>query len=633
MRAPDDHDVTTAAPGQPLAASPSGRAAAPASILALVAVVLGTWSAPAPARLLCLGGAAVLAPALFALWRRQARLAGALRTSRAQFTALVRSSADPVVLLDDSLRVTFASPAIAALLGRDPAELPGLPLAHAVHQDDRRTLFATLRTQADDHGELAVRTARIRTGDGGWRLVQATVRDLRADPEVGALVLFCSDVTARREGPDPELLELALTDPVTGLPNRSALVRRLAAVQRQGPAHRASLVLLSVDGAASAGPGAETAVLRALTSRLARELRGEDWLTRGKDGDFVVLVDGGVADAEVVAARLIATLRWLATPAGRLTATAGVTGLAADVDPGEALRRADLALHSARTAGAGSVHRFDDALRSAEDRRSALSTDLAGALARGELRLVFQPVVDVVLQRTVSVEALLRWRHPELGDVSPQEFVPLAEESPLITELSRWVLREACATVAGLPGEELAVAVNVSARHVHSGELVADVVAALGTSGLPASRLVVELTESMLLDSHVADELQTLRGLGVRIAVDDFGTGWSSLAYLAGMPVDLLKMDQHFLADVEHDPQRRALCRGVLQLGTSLGLPVVVEGVTTTGQLALLRDMGHRYLQGYAFARPLEAGQLADGGWPTAVAVGLDAPAGPAVPS
>ncbi|SEL65059.1 PAS domain S-box-containing protein [Blastococcus sp. DSM 46786] len=634
MRAPDDHDVTTAAaPGPPLAASPSGRAAAPACLLALVAVVLGGWSAPAPARLLCLGGAAVLARALFVLWRRQARLTGALRTSRAQFTALVRSSADPVVLLDDSLRVTFASPAIAALLGRDPAELPGLPLAHAVHPDDRRTLFATLRTRADEHGELAVRTARIRTGDGGWRLVQATVRDLRADPEVGALVLFCSDVTTRREGPDPELLELALTDPVTGLPNRSALVRRLAAVQRQGPAHRASLVLLSVDGAASAGPGAETAVLRALTSRLARELRGEDWLARGKDGDFVVLVDGGVADAEVVAARLIATLGWLATPAGRLTATAGVTGLAADVDPGEALRRADLALHSARTAGAGSVHRFDDALRSAEDRRSALSTDLAGALARGELRLVFQPVVDVVLQRTVSVEALLRWRHSELGDVSPQEFVPLAEESPLITELSRWVLREACATVAGLPGEELAVAVNVSARHVHSGELVADVVAALGTSGLPASRLVVELTESMLLDSHVADELQTLRGLGVRIAVDDFGTGWSSLAYLAGMPVDLLKMDQHFLADVEHDPQRRALCRGVLQLGTSLGLPVVVEGVTTTDQLALLRDMGHRYLQGYAFARPLEAEQLADGGWRTAVAVGLDAPAGPAVPS
>ncbi|MCF6737343.1 bifunctional diguanylate cyclase/phosphodiesterase [Blastococcus sp. KM273129] len=618
---PDDDGVTTAvAPGP---AAPAHGRAGWAAVLALVAVVLGAWSAPAPARLVCLGGAAVLGPALWVLWRRQLRLAAALRTGRAQFTALVRSSTDPVVLLDDSLRVTYASPAIAALLGREPAELTGLRLAHAVHPEDRRVLFPALRSRAGDQGELAVRTARVRTGDGGWRLVQATVRDLRADPEVGALVLFCADLTADRAGPDAELLELALTDPVTGLPNRSALVHRLAAVQRQGPARATALVLLSVDGAPPAG----TTVLRAITSRLARELRGEDWLARGTDGDFVVLVDGSVADAEVVAARLVATLGRLATPAGRLTAVAGVTGLGADVDPGEALHRADLALRSARGAGPGSVHRADDALRSAEGRRSALSTDLAGALARGELRLVFQPVVDVVLDRAVSVEALLRWRHPELGDVSPQEFVPLAEESPLITELGRWVLREACATVAGLPGEELAVAVNVSARHVHSGELVADVVAALAASGLPAARLVVELTESMLLDSHVTGELETLRGLGVRIAVDDFGTGWSSLAYLAGMPVDLLKMDQHFLADVEHDPQRRALCRGVLQLGTSLGLPVVVEGVTTPGQLALLREMGHRYLQGYALARPLEAGRLADGGWRTAVAVGLAAPA------
>jgi EAL domain-containing protein (putative c-di-GMP-specific phosphodiesterase class I) len=263
------------------------------------------------------------------------------------------------------------------------------------------------------------------------------------------------------------------------------------------------------------------------------------------------------------------------------------------------------------------VHRYDDALRIAQDRRSTLAADLAGALARGELRLAFQPVVDVVLQRTVSVEALLRWRHPELGDVSPQEFVPLAEESPLITELGRWVMHEACRTVARTTDDELSVAVNVSARQVRSGELVSDVVSALEAGGLPPSRLIVEITESMLLDAHVAADLEVLRGLGVRVAVDDFGTGWSSLAYLVGMPVDLLKMDQHFLAGVEDDPQRRALCRAVLQLGSSLGLPVIVEGVATPGQLALLRDMGHRFVQGYAFSRPLEAAQLAGGAWRT----------------
>jgi EAL domain-containing protein (putative c-di-GMP-specific phosphodiesterase class I) len=211
----------------------------------------------------------------------------------------------------------------------------------------------------------------------------------------------------------------------------------------------------------------------------------------------------------------------------------------------------------------------------------------------------------------VSVEALLRWRHPVYGAVSPAEFIPLAEESSLITDIGRWVLTHATAAIAALPHPDLGVAVNVSARHVRSGELVDDVLAALDGSGLPASRLVLEITESVLLDDeHVVADLELLRRLGVRIAVDDFGTGWSSLAYLVGLPIDVLKKDRQFLADVERDPQRRALCASVLHLGNSLGLAVVVEGVETQAELQLLRDMGHRYMQGYLLARPLEAAVL-----------------------
>ncbi|TFV53731.1 GGDEF domain-containing phosphodiesterase [Blastococcus sp. TF02A-35] len=620
--------MTTAPdPGQPAAAGlvapRSGRTGLLVVLsfaVALVAVVPAFLPGhPLLQGLSALLGLVPITAALTAVWRRYQRLTGDLRASHAAFRTIVKSSVDPVVIVGGDLRITFASPAIASLLDVDPGSLSGLPLVDAIHPDDRAGLFGSLSAPPGEGGEFAVRTARVRTRDGQWRLVQATVRDLRADPEIAALVLYCRDVTARGRGVDPELLELSLADPVTGLPNRTALSRRLAAVQRQVATHPVALALLSIDGLASATsrPGSEETVLRVLTSRLTRELRGEDWLARGKDGDFVVLVDGTVSDAEVVATRLITTLGYVATPAGPLTATAGVTGLAPDIDPGEALRRADLALSSARAAGVGSVHRYDDALRIAQDRRSTLAVDLAGALARGELRLAFQPVVDVVMHRTVSVEALLRWRHPELGDVSPQEFVPLAEESPLITELGRWVLFEACETVARRTDDELSVAVNVSARQIRSGELVTDVVAALEASGLPATRLIVEITESMLLDAHVAGDLETLRELGVRVALDDFGTGWSSLAYLVGMPVDVLKMDQHFLADVETVPQRRALCRAVLQLGASLGLPVIVEGVTTPGELRLIRDMGHRYVQGYAFSRPLEVDQLAAGAWRT----------------
>jgi predicted signal transduction protein with EAL and GGDEF domain len=372
---------------------------------------------------------------------------------------------------------------------------------------------------------------------------------------------------------------------------------------------------VGVDGVAGA-PGTAEAVLRAVTSRLARALRAEDWLARGRDGDFVVLVEGSTADAEVVAARLVAAVGSPAAADGPvpLTAVAGVAALPPDVDPGEALRRCAVALDSARRAGAGAVHRYDDAVRAEQDRRDALRADLCGAVSRGELRLVFQPVVDLVLQRTVSVEALLRWRHPVFGDVPPAEFVPLAEESPLIGDLGRWVLHEACAAVAALPRSDLSVAVNVSARQVRTGQIVADVLAALEAGGLPPSRLTVEITESVLVDDpQVLEDLAVLRSLGVRVAVDDFGTGWSSLAYLVGMPVDVLKMDQHFLSGLEEDPQRQALCRSVLQLGASLTLPIVVEGVTTDAQQRLLRDMGARYLQGYAFSRPLEAAELADG--------------------
>ncbi|MBB3086868.1 putative bifunctional diguanylate cyclase/phosphodiesterase [Geodermatophilus sabuli] len=552
-------------------------------------------------------------------WRAQHRLTAELLSSQAYFRTLVRSSADPVVILDDRLRVTFASKAVTDLLGHAPDDVLGRCLDEVVHRDDTGHLTDALRGTAPG-GVPAVRTARVRHADGSWRLLQATVRDLRDDPDVGAFVLYCRDVTGSGAdaASEPALVELALTDPVTGLPNRAALVRRLAALRLEARGRPRALALLGVPGLAGRAPEDAAVALRALTARLVRLLRTEDWLARTKDGDFAVLAHGSIADAEVLAARLVATA------GSDLAPSAGVTALPDDLDPGEALRHADLAR---RAAGPGQVHRYDDAVRQQRDRREALRADLAGALDRGELRLVFQPVVDLVLQRTVTVEALLRWRHPVYGEVSPAEFVPLAEESALITELGRWVLHEACTTVAALPGTELAVAVNVSARQLHGGSLGADVLAALDASGLPSRRLFLELTESMLLDDDaVIEELEALRQLGIRIAVDDFGTGWSSLAYLVGLPVDTLKMDRQFLAGVEHDQQRQALCRAVLHLGASLGLPVVVEGVEGDAEASLLRDMGHRYLQGFALSRPMEAAQLAAGGWPTGLPTAAVAP-------
>ncbi|SDY39327.1 PAS domain S-box-containing protein [Modestobacter sp. DSM 44400] len=546
-------------------------------------------------------------------WRTQQRLTSELLRSEAYFRTLVRGSADPVVILDEELRVRWASPTITELLGLDPVRTIGLTIAESVHPDDAPGLLGTL-SAAPSTGDAdnKTRTARIRHVDGRYRLIQARIRDLRSDPDVGALVLYCRDVTPATPAPAAEshLSSFSTVDPGTGLPSRSALTLRLGATLRHPSATSTSLVVLGVDGLPEGDSGE---VLRELTSRMSRVLRGDDWLARAAVSEFAVLVNGTVADAEIVAARLVAAVEPLPTAQGtvRLTAAAGVSPLYRDVDAGEALRRGDLALRSARAAGPGRVRRHSDALRITQDREDALRADLVHALDDGQLHLQYQPVIDLALHRTVSVEALLRWSHPIYGEVSPAEFVPLAEESALITELGRWVLNRATATIVALPHHDLGVAVNVSARHVRSGELVSDVLAALESSGLAADRLILEITESVLLDDdHVTTDLAALRGLGVRIAVDDFGTGWSSLAYLVGLPIDVLKMDRQFLADVETDPQRRALCSSVLHLGTSLGLSVVVEGVETQAELQLLRDMGHRFIQGFLLSRPLAPEKL-----------------------
>ncbi|MEU2348304.1 EAL domain-containing protein [Modestobacter sp. NPDC049651] len=546
-------------------------------------------------------------------WRAQRKLTADLRRSEAWFRTLVRGSADPVVILDEQLRITWSSPATQELLGFDADRSVGVAIADLVHPDDAAELVTGLSApQAPDAPGTKTRTARVQHADGRWRLIQARVRDLRTDPDVGALVLYCRDVSRadRQPAAEGELTPLPTTDHETGLPNRSALTQRIGATLRDADAS-SGLVVLGVDGLPADG---DRTVLRELTTRFARALRGDDWLARAGAAEFAVLVDGSVADAETVAARLVAAVGPVTTPGGtvRLTAAAGVATLFPGFNAGEALRRGDLALRSARAAGPGRVRRHSDALRLAQDREEALRADLEHALELDQLHLVYQPVVDLALHRTVSVEALLRWRHPVYGEVSPAEFVPLAEESALITDIGRWVLRTATATAVALPAADLGVAVNVSARHVRSGELVPDVLAALAASGLPADRLILEITESVLLDTgQVAEELGALRRLGVRIAVDDFGTGWSSLAYLVGLPIDLLKMDRQFLADVETHPQRRALCESVLHLGTSLGLAVVVEGVETPGELRLLRDMGHRFIQGFLLSRPLDAATLA----------------------
>lgn len=281
-------------------------------------------------------------------------------------------------------------------------------------------------------------------------------------------------------------------------------------------------------------------------------------------------------------------------------------------NPGELLRRADLALCAAKNAGGGRAVLYRPALDERLDEVRALESDLRGAQALGQFELHFQPQVAVRTEELIGFEALLRWRHPTRGLVSPAVFIPAAEELGLIAGIGDWVLRAACRAATSWP-DDLPVAVNVSARQFEDADnLVAGVTAALALTGLPGHRLEIEITESALLNNpaDVIDALRQLRAMGIRIAMDDFGTGYSSLSQLHSFPFDRIKIDRTFVAGEGREATQDALIRAIAALGCGLGMSTVAEGVETPRQLERVRAGGCDSVQGYLFSRPVPTHEL-----------------------
>ena len=581
--------------------------------LVVVPTALGT----APTRVTLAGALLCVAISAGHRWvtAREDHLRGArLRHDEAWFRSLASSTREAVLVLDARLRVGWTSPALAALLGSTPADLAGRDLAGAaVDPDDVAELRRVLGTGAEATGLL---TLHVRDAAGERRCLEASVSDLRGDAAVGSVVLHCRDVTGR-EARERVLEEVAFTDALTGLPNRAGWDAALAAAaERAGDGTGEALLVLEVSGLGDvrehAGRDVVADVLVELSRRLRGTVRGDEVVARIAGGAFGVLAAGDADTADRLADRCLAVLkRPVSTPAGPfdLTADVGVVVVERGVAVADLTARAELAVAAARTGGRSRATRWTPTLGEAAVRRDRLRGDLPGAAARGELWLAFQPVVSMDEQRVTGVEALLRWRHPELGDVPPREFVPIAERAGEIGELQRWVLREATAAAVALPhpgGVPLQLGVNVSASHVAARTLVDDVARALADSGLAPQRLVLEVTEATVLDDGdlVVTDVQALRLMGVHVALDDFGRGSSSLAHLTRLPIDVLKLDSTFVSRVDRDRQSRALCQAVVTVARALGLDVVAEGVETPAQLGALRGLGVGFAQGFLLSRP-----------------------------
>jgi diguanylate cyclase (GGDEF)-like protein len=400
----------------------------------------------------------------------------------------------------------------------------------------------------------------------------------------------------------------ALHDPLTNLPNRSLFLDRLRqAEQRAARAGNAVGVLfVDLDGFKtindSLGHARGDELLIAVAKRLSETLRAGDTAARLGGDEFAVLLDGLTDEREAmtVAARILEALRPTA-PASIGVATARQPG-------GDLLRDADLAMYQAKAQGRDRVLSFDCEMLAG----IALENDLRRALDADELYLAFQPIVDLETGALRAAEALLRWDHPRHGNVSPGEFIPLAEESGLIVGIGAWVLEEACRTAAGWDGA-LPVTVNVSSVQLRSDAFLDTVEAALVGSGLAAQRLTIEITETVLMADvgRTAALLRSLKELGVRIAIDDFGTGHSSLQYLQQLPLDTLKIPKPFIDELDVPDGEGVLARAILELGRSFDLHVIAEGIETERQRARLRELGCTRGQGFLFARPLPPEALA----------------------
>jgi diguanylate cyclase (GGDEF)-like protein/PAS domain S-box-containing protein len=527
-------------------------------------------------------------------------------------------------------RCLYISPSVEGVLGyprRQWLEERGL-WDRLLHPDDEERVVSN-EAQCARSGEKLVQEYRLCSADGRdvWIRDEMTVvfdRQTGEDPLFYGVFLDVSD----RKRMETELERLALYDPLTGLPNRALFGDRLRQVlSRRGREAATAVYFLDLDRFKrindSLGHGAGDAVLREVAERLASVVRPEDTVARFGGDEFTILCEsvGGVLEAVAIADRLQRPLRNPLSLGGaelRLSASIGVALVEAD-DNGDGqhlIEDADAAMYRAKERGGARTELFDSAMRENAVRAMRIEQELQRALEEGELRLHYQPSVDLATGQVVGAEALVRWEHPKRGLIVPDRFLGVAEETGLIVPLGTWVLGEACQQLAEWQGRpetaHLHLSVNLSARELTHPDAVSTVLSAVRESGIDPRSLTIEVTESTAMaDGDTGFRaLRDLSGVGIRVAIDDFGTGYSSLEQLRRMPVDIVKVDRSFVSGMAADSTDREIVAAVVGMGRALKLCVVAEGIETPEQADALRELGCDIGQGFLYAKALPAAEL-----------------------
>jgi diguanylate cyclase (GGDEF)-like protein/PAS domain S-box-containing protein len=592
----------------------------------LLAAVLSPWQEPISGIAVC----AVLLTILvvsrqFLAVRENVRLLAenAARQNEARFRSLVQHSSDVMIVVRPDSTIQFVSPSVTRVLRYEIEPLMGRPLIELLQPEDRERARAFFRDAARTPGVTPPIEWSFRQPDGSSLHAEVIATNLLHESTVRGLVLNTRDVSERKRL-EKQLTHQAFHDPLTGLANRALFRDRvshgLALARRDG--RSLSVLFLDLDDFKkvndSLGHHEGDRLLVAAAERLESTARDADTVARLGGDEFAILIENVVESGGPLglAQRLTAAMArpfMLSGNEVQINASIGIASSTGFEDADDLLRNADVAMYTAKRLGKGRSEVFQSQMYAEIRERLELEAALRHAIEERQLTLVYQPIVSLQGGRIFGVEALVRWDHPKLGPLLPHQFVPLAEETGLVVPLGRWVLREACAQIrrwrTTFPTIPLSVAVNVSGRQLHELDVVDETRAALEESGVDPSALVLEITESVLMQQagSVLARLEQLKELGVSLSIDDFGIGYSSLSYLQRFPIDILKIAKPFVDDVARGPERAALARAIVGLGDTLHLHTIAEGIETAEQSAALIALGCAYGQGYYFSPPLPA--------------------------
>jgi diguanylate cyclase (GGDEF)-like protein/PAS domain S-box-containing protein len=536
---------------------------------------------------------------------------------------LVQNSSDIMAILEDDGTLRYLSPSVERVLGYRPEDLLGKRAFDYVHPDNIEFVSSSFAKVVKISGVRPPMELRVRAGDGSWRHVEVICNNRFYDPDVQGMIVNARDVTERKRA-EEQLRYQALHDLLTDLPNRRLFVDRLQQAlrrTRRRPEHKAAVLFMDLDNFKvindSVGHKTGDKLLVAVAERLRSLLRPEDTLARFGGDEFTVLIEDieDPADAVRVAERIVEGFREQLVLDSRdffVSASIGIAlSTASTTNPEELLAKADMAMYRAKERGPLGYEVFDQSMYLEALKRLELENDIRRAFLAEEFVVHYQPIVDLRSDEVQGVEALIRWNHPERGLLNPEEFVPVAEEIGLIVPMGEAVLEEACRWAVRWQEEHprippLLMNVNLSARQLQRPDLATTVEEVLQRTGLDAARLTLDITETVyvkVLAGNTAT-LNDLRRLGVKISIDDFGVGYSSLSYLKRLPADILKLDKSFVEGLGEDLEDTAIVQMVIELARTLGIEVIAEGVGSE-VVSILKEMGCDLAQGFFFSEPV----------------------------